>query len=302
VEPIEELERGGAAAEYLQARPRLVGIAHGILGDLGEAEDVAQEAWLRLCRAPGPIDSVTAWLVVTTSRLALDAVTSARRRRETYVGPWLPEPIVEPADTAPDPADRVTLGEAVHTAVLVVLERLSPAERTAFVLHDVFGLPFAEIAEVVGRTPAAVRQLATRARRHVHDSTPRFDADPALHRQVADAFAAACEGADLAALLRLLDPDVVLTSDGGGAARAARNPVLGADRVARFLVGIGRRQPLQLLPALVNGAPGLLLGRGGELIAAVSLSVSDGRVTALDMVLNPGKLARARALWKEKTA
>ena len=300
---VERTERQ-LAEEFAQARGRLVGIAHGILGDLGEAEDAVQEAWLRLQRTAQsdtaePIGSVVGWLVVTTSRLALDVVTSARRRNEAYVGPWLPEPIVTVLDAAPDPADRVTLSDAVSTAVLVVLETLSPAERTAFVLHEVFGLPFAEVADVVGRTPAAVRQLAARARRHVHERAPRFDADPVRQRKVAEAFADACEGADLAALLRLLDPDAVLRSDGGGVVRAARRPVHGADRVARFLAGVQRKLLWAARPALVNGAPGLVLLGDGRPAAAISLTVLDGRITHVDMVVNPAKLARTRASWKE---
>ncbi|MHA6623828.1 RNA polymerase sigma factor SigJ [Pseudonocardia sichuanensis] len=289
--------------EYQQARGRLVGIAHGILGDLGEAEDVVQEAWLRLRRSTDPIGSVTGWLVVTTSRLALDAVGSARRRRENYVGPWLPEPIVTfdhvGAPAPVDPADRVTLAESVSTAVLVVLETLTPAERTAFVLHDVFGLPFGEVAEIVGRTPAAVRQLAARARKHVREGAPRADTDPRRHRAVVDAFTTALENGDVDGLLRLLDPDVVLHSDGGGRVRAARNPVHGADRVARFLAGIQRKRSYRLWPARINAGPGVVLDRDGRPVAAVSLTVVDGRVARVDMVINPDKLARTGAPWKE---
>jgi RNA polymerase sigma-70 factor (ECF subfamily) len=275
--------------EFIQARERLTGIAYGITGDLGAAEDVVQEAWLRLART-SDIDDVTGWLVVVTARLALDHVRSARHRREEYVGPWLPEPVVD------GPEDRVTMAESVNVAMLVVLETLSPAERTVFVLHEVFGLPFAEIAPAVGRTVAAVRQLAARARKHVQARTPRFDLDRKQQQRVVAAFAKACEGDDLAALLKMLDPDVELRTDGGGLVRAARNPVLGADKVARFLVGIARKLPVELYPVTVNGWAGLLRQRGDKVIDVVALAIAQGRISKIDIVANPEKLTRVRAL------
>jgi RNA polymerase sigma-70 factor (ECF subfamily) len=286
--------------EFSEARDRLIGIAYGIIGDLGEAEDVVQEAWLRLFRSNADIEDVTGWLVVTTSRLALDVVRSARRRRESYVGPWLPEPLVTRAEPGADPAERTTLADTISMAMLVVLESLSPAERTAFVLHEVFGLALTEVARVVGRTPAAVRQLAARARKHVQQRSPRFDADPVRQRVVADAFASACEGADLAGLLTLLDPDVVLRSDGGGVVRSARRPLFGADKVARFLVGINRRAPFRLRPVRVNGWDGFLTYREGGLYSAIALTVGNGRITAMDIVTQPDKLARTRELMRNE--
>lgn len=286
---------GTDTAVFERERARLINIAYGIIGDLGEAEDVVQEAWVRMRRSQG-IHDVAGWLVVVTSRLALDVVRSARQQREDYVGPWLPEPLVEA--TGPDPADRVTLDESVSTAMLVVLETLSPAERTAFVLREVFGHGYDEIADAVGRNPAAVRQLTARARRHLHASAPRFDADPARHRAIAEAFATACEGRDLDALLELLDPDVVLRSDGGGVVSAARNPIAGADKVSRFLVGVAGRAPgFSMRPVRVNGGVGALTFRGSRLHSATSLTVADGRVTAVNSVLHPDKLARTRALF-----
>jgi len=181
------------AADFDALRPRLVRVAYGVLGDLAEAEDVVQEAWLRMWRA-GVDGDVEGWLVVTVSRLALDVLRSARHRRERYVVPWLPEPVV----TAPDPADRVTLDESMSLALHVVLESLSPAERTVFVLHDVFGVPFPEVAKAVGRTPEACRRLASRARRHVRAGVPRFDVDAEDHRRVVARFAEAAAGAALA--------------------------------------------------------------------------------------------------------
>ena len=215
------------AAAYSAIRPRLVGIAYAVLGTRAEAEDVVSDCWLRLAEADArePVRDVEGWAVLAVSRRALDVLRSARVRRESYVGPWLPEPIVD------DLADRVSLDERVSFALMVVLETLTPAERTAWVLHELFGMPFPEIARVVGRSPAAVRQLASRARAHVAAGAPRLDVDAADHRRTVDAFLAATEGGDLAGLLAVLDPDVVLTSDGGGIATAARRPVLGADRV-----------------------------------------------------------------------
>ncbi|GLW20794.1 RNA polymerase sigma24 factor [Microbispora amethystogenes] len=286
---------GGAGFEAL--RPRLLGVAYGLLGSLDEAEDVVQDAWLRLRRhreeGGAEIGDVVGWLVVTVSRLALDVLRSARHRREEYVGPWLPEPVLTgPVAGGPGPAERVTLDESISMAMLVVLESLSPAERTAFVLHDVFGLTFAEVGEAVGRSPAACRQLAARARTHVASRAPRFDVDPSAHRRVVDAFARACLGDDIGALLALLDPEVVLRSDGGGVVRAARRPVLGAAKVARLLTGLRRFGRFELVPASVNGRPGLLRYREGRLVTVIGLTVAGGRITAVDMVLNPEKLAR----------
>ncbi|WP_370027079.1 RNA polymerase sigma factor SigJ [Planotetraspora sp. GP83] len=294
------------AAEFDALRPRLVGVAYALLGSVDEAEDVVQDAWLRLRTAnrgrgsdwetheeSGEIRDVTGWLVVTVSRLALDVLRSARHRREEYVGPWLPEPILtDPVLTAPDPADRVTLDESMNLAMLVVLESLSPAERTAFVLHDVFGLSFAEVGEAVGRTAGACRQLATRARRHIASRAPRFDVDPSAHRRTVSAFAGACLGGDMNALLALLDPDVVLRSDGGGVVSAARRPIVGADKVARFCLGVNRFGTLTMTDALVNGWPGLVRFRDGRLAGVMALTVADGRITAIDSVMNPEKLAR----------
>jgi RNA polymerase sigma-70 factor, ECF subfamily len=278
--------------EFIDARDRLQAIAYGITGDLGAAEDVVQDAWLRLSRTDG-VEDVTGWLVVATTRLALDHVRSARHRREQYVGPWLPEPLVA------GPEDRVTLTESVNLALLVVLETLSPAERTVFVLHEVFGMPFAEVAETVGRTPAAVRQLAVRARKHVQARKPRFDLDHDQQRQVVDAFAKACTGADIDRLIATLDPDVVLTTDGGGQVRAARRPVHGAGRVARFLLGIGRKQSVRLTPVLVNGWTGLLRQTDRGVASVMALAVADGRVTAIDIVANPAKLTKVNERGKQ---
>lgn len=284
------------AVAYTAARPRLVRVAYAILGSHVEAEDVVSDCWLKLVDAHRreAIVDVDAWATVAVARRALDVLRSARVRRETYVGPWLPEPVLgAPAD----PADRVTLDDSVSFALLVVLETLSPAERTAWVLHDLFGLPFAEVAAAVGRTPDAVRQLASRARRHVADRAPRMSVDTAEHQAAYRAFLVAAAGGDLAALVAVLDPDVVLTSDGGGEVSAALRPVRGADRVGRFVLGILRKaKPGQHpVPMTVNGLAGLALVDGDRIVTVLSLTVVGSRITRLDLVRAPAKLPRLRA-------
>lgn len=277
------------AAAFEEQRPHLTRVAYSILGSVGEAEDVVQDAWLRLQRADAAeVADLRAWLTTVVGRQALDVLGSARRRRESYVGEWLPEPLVE------QPGDNETLDEKVTTALLVVLERLSPAERTAFLLHDVFELPFEEVAATVGRSPAAVRQLAARARRRVEGGTPRFPASPEEQERVAVAFGLAWQEGDLEQLLALLDPDVVLRSDGGGRVPAARGPLLGAERVARVLVGLTRataRAGRGVSGGLVaiNGALGLLVD-DGQVRSVVALTVDGGRIVAVDIVRNPEKL------------
>ena len=279
------------AQEYDAARPRLVRVAYAILGSRAEAEDVVADCWLRLVGAEErePVRDVLGWATVAVSRAALDVLRSARVRREAYVGPWLPEPVV----TSPDPADRVTLDDSVRYALLVVLEQLSPAERTAWVLHDLFGMPFAEVATAVGRTPDAVRQLASRARRHVASGTPRLDVDRSAHDRVVAAFAAAAAGGDLTALVHTLDPAVVLTSDGGGVVNAARRPVLGPDRVARFLLGtLGRPTAATVETVAVNGVTGFaVVEPDGRVSTVLSLTVDGDLVTRVDLVRAPDKLA-----------
>ncbi|SDO53157.1 RNA polymerase sigma-70 factor, ECF subfamily [Nakamurella panacisegetis] len=279
------------AADFDEARPRLIRIAYAVLGSRAEAQDVVSDCWSRLAAADArdPVLDVEAWATVAVARLALDALRSARLRRETYVGSWLPEPLVA-ADA--DPADRVTLDESISYALLVVLETLSPAERIAWVLHDLFGMPFAEVASTVGRTPAAVRQLAVRARAHVAARAPRVEVDRAEHDAAVAAFAGAAAGGDLAALLTVLDPDVVLTSDGGGVVSSARRPVHGADHVGRFVLGILRKAgPGQWVrPSLVNGLPGFVFMDGDRVDTVASLTVRDGRIVRLDLVRSPDKL------------
>lgn len=276
-----------AASEFEELRPRLVGVAYGLLGSVAEAEDAVQEAWIRLQRSDlDAIEDLTGWLVTTTSRIALDVLRSARRRREAYVGPWLPEPV----ETAPDPADTIGLADSMSWAMLVVLETLSPAERAAFVLHDVFGLPFDQIGTALGRSPAACRKLASRAREHVGDRRPRFDVDPEAHREIVEAFGEATVSGDMDRLLSLLTPDAVFTSDGGGVVRAALEPIRGADKIVRFLAGTALKfAPPQVKSTVINGNPGLLLFYEGRVATVMALGIRDGRVATVDVVRNPHK-------------
>ncbi len=271
-------------------RGHLVRVAYGTLGSVTDAEDVVQEAWLRLARLEHPeeIEDLRAWLTRVVGRLALDALRRARTAREAYTGPWLPEPVVASVDA--DPADRVTLDEELTTALLLVLERLSPAERSAFVLHDVFAVPFAEVAEVVGRTPAAVRQLASRARRHVAEGRPLRSVAPDEQRRVVEAFVRACGEGDLDSLLEVLDADVVWRSDGGGLVSAMRKPVHGAAKVAKALLGFTRVAPRNAAIVAVNGLPGVLLDDHAGVLTVMTFSVQDGRIVALESQRNPEKL------------
>ncbi|MEO3978925.1 RNA polymerase sigma factor SigJ [Streptomyces sp. CAU 1734] len=279
------------AAAFEEQRGRLWGIAYRITGSVADADDAVQESWLRWERLPdGVAAEPRAYLTTTVSRICYDQLTSARARRECYVGIWLPEPVVGEAG----PEDRVTLDESVGTAMLTVMERLTPAERTAFILHDIFAVPFPEIAEVVDRTPDAVRQLASRARRRVRDETPRRTVDRGEHRRAVDAFLTAVTGGDFEALLEILDPEVVWRSDGGGRVLAARLPVVGRAKVANFIEHLVRgfdpaANPLAVRE--VNGAPGLIVGipETGS-VAVYAFTVHHGRVTAIDASLNPEKL------------
>ena len=286
------------ATAFERLRPQLLRVAYGTLGSLAEAEDVVQDAWLRLERAaPEEIEDLRAWLTTVVARLSLDALKAARRKREEYVGQWLPEPIVERLGEG-DPADRVTLDESVATALLVVLERLSPAERTAYLLHDVFGLPFDQVAEAVGRSPDAVRQLAARARRHIEAGRPRFPASPEEHERVVLAFVEACGMGDLDRLMEVLDPDVVFRSDGGGHVPAARFPLEGAERVARALLALERTRrrdgrEMRGAPGTVNGQLGFVYFEGRHL-NVLSFTIDAGRIVALDVVRNPEKLRHVR--------
>ncbi|MEU4649128.1 RNA polymerase sigma factor SigJ [Nocardia fluminea] len=285
------LDQAELARRFEEHRPYLRRLAYSTLGSISDAEDVVQDAWLRLQRQfdagkADEIDNLRAWLTTVIGRLALDQLGSARARREQYVGEWLPEPEVTSWD---DPADRISQDERVTTALLVVLESLSPAERTAFVLQDVFGMSGPEVAEVVGRTPAAVRQLASRARKHVENGTPRFPASPAEQEKVVSAFSLAWRSGDLSSLLGVLDENVVLTADGGGKVPAIRQPVRGAELIAKMLLGWYTAANGWGRSVLVNGMPGLVVFDGTN-VGVFSFVVDAGRVVAINVVRNPDKL------------
>lgn len=283
------------AAQYADARNHLIRVAYAVLGTRVEAEDVVGDCWLRLLEADGrgPVRDVAAWATVAVARAALDVLRSARHQRELYVGDWLPAPDLHAVEVGPD--QRVSIDESVRYALLVVLETLSPAERVAFVMHDLFGYSFPEIAELVGRTPAAVRQLASRARRHVELRAPRFDIQAAEQRAVVDAFLVAAQGGDLAALVVLLDENVVLTADGGGIVTAARRPVHGRSRVARFLLGTFAQldDDHDIRQIWVNGERGIALLTRGKLHTVMVLTAPAGAIARVDIVRAPEKLKTA---------
>jgi RNA polymerase sigma-70 factor, ECF subfamily len=287
------------AEAFEHHRSHLFRVAYATLGSVSDAEDVVQDAWLRLQRVKRheEIRDLRAWLTTTVARLALDVLGSARARREQYVGPWLPEPLVSDFDpAAEDPADRVTLDESVALALLVVLERLTPPERAAFLLHDVFRMTFEEIAEVVGRSPAATRQLAARARHHIDDGRPRFPPTRAQQLEIATAFALACSEGDLEQLIGLLHPDVVWRTDGGGQVLASRRPQHGASKVARGILALARRKPAPTGKlADINGSPGIVLRDADGLVTVIALTVDAGSIVAIDVLRNPDKLAAVRS-------
>jgi RNA polymerase sigma-70 factor (ECF subfamily) len=289
------------AEEYTRCRSRLIRVAYALLGTRAEAEDVVSDCWLRLVAADARerIEDVEAWATVTVAHAALDVLRSARVRREEYVGPWLPEPLVGALPQRDDPAEQVTLHETVSFAVMVLLETLTPAERTSWALRELFGMSYDEIAGVVGRSPAAVRQLVTRARAHIAAGAPRVRVDSDQHSQAVAAFTRAATEGDLAALIKVLDPAVVLTSDGGGKVTAARRPVHGPDRVGRFLIGIANQlsQEERVIPLAVNGGPGFAVVDPNDTRVVCALTIHNGLVTRVDIVVSPDKLPDLTQRW-----
>jgi RNA polymerase sigma-70 factor, ECF subfamily len=287
-----------SAVEFERHRDHLMAVAYRMLGIRQDAEDAVQETYLRYLRAAdSDIRDLRAWLTTTVARVCLDELRSARGRRESYVGQWLPEPIVgvfhglSPASMGPE--DRVTLDESVSMAMLVLLESLTPAERTAFILRDILGLPYEELSEVVGRSQAACRQLVTRARAHVREHAPRFTPDRAQHAAAVQAFLAACSRGSVDELVRVLDPDVILRSDGGGVVPGvARRPVVGADHVARLLLGVAARHAAMSRAGAVNGSPGLVFEDDKGVVGVMAFTVAGGLITEIDFVVNPDKLRR----------
>ena len=293
----------GAARVFDEHRGLLISVAYRVLGSVSDAEDAVQEAWLRWSGVDHwGVDDPRAFLVRVTPRLAIDRLRRAKARRESYVGPWLPEPILTRQDVAEDAA----MAESISMAMLVVLETLSPLERAVFVLREAFGMPYAEIADVLGRKEEAIRQLARRARDHVRERRSRFDVDQAEQQRVAERFLEAASTGDLEALMEVLSPGVTLVADGGGRALAPRRPVRGADKVARFLRAVATEErTARFLESLgsepvpdvrvhltqVNGGPGIVATAGGRPITALVLDVADGLVRTIHLVANPEKLA-----------
>jgi len=275
-------------------RGLLFSVAYRMLGTVADAEDIVQDAWLRWSAADREsVEDPKAYLVRVVTNTAIDRLRSARTRRESYVGAWLPEPML----TTPDVAEDVERAESVSLAVLVVLETLSPLERAVFVLREVFGFSHAEVAATLDRSEASVRQVAHRARRHVDERRPRFTADRAEQRRVTEEFLSATVGGDIDRLLEVLAPDVVLVSDGGGKRQANRKPIEGALRVARFVASVGRRpydgveiEDMEIEIADVNGVPSVVVHGGGEVLSTISATVRDGRIHAIHLVANPDKL------------
>lgn len=289
----------GVDAEAIGERRHLVSLAFRMLGTIAEAEDAVQETYARWYRLSAQerdaIASPRGWLTRVASRVCLDVLSSARARHEEYVGPWLPEPVPTNAfaEPAADPLDRVTLDDSVSSALLLMLESLTPAERVVFVLHDVFAVPFGEIAESVGRSVAACRQLASAARRKVRGS-PGRRVSRAEHDAVVRAFFEAARSGEVGRLVAVLDPDVVLRSDGGGVVSSARNPVFGADHVARFVLGVLRKRPeVDVLEQETSDALGFAMWLDGRIVGVVTLEVRDGLVVDVKLVMNPAKLS----LW-----
>ncbi|MGW6226258.1 RNA polymerase sigma-70 factor [Cellulosimicrobium cellulans] len=279
---------------FVRHRSLLFTVAYELLGSAADAEDVVQETWLRWVDVDhAQVRDARAYLVRIVTRQSLNRLRTLARRREDYVGEWLPEPLL----TSPDVADDVELAESVSMAMLTVLETLGPTERAVFVLREVFDVPFDEIAEAVGKSPAAVRQVAHRARDHVAARRPRVRVDRTEQERVVERFLDSLLTGDLQGLLDVLAPDVVAVADGGGLARAARKPVVGADRVVAFLLG-GLRKTAGALSASavwLNGAPAVRIELDGVLAAAVSVTVEDGRITRFYSVVNPSKLERVDA-------
>jgi RNA polymerase sigma-70 factor (ECF subfamily) len=299
-----------AAEVFNDHRRLLASVAYRVLGRWNDAEDVVQEAWLRWSAADyTSVEDPKAYLVTVTTRLAIDQLRKAQTRKESYVGPWLPEPVLtrDGADSAPDAADRVILDDTVSLAMLLVMETLSPLERAVFVLREAFDYSFAEIAAMLDRSEAAVRQLLVRARNHVHEKRPRYPLDDVKRQSIAERFLAACVGGDIAPLMEMLSPEVTLVSDGGGVVTAATRPVVGLDHVSRFLLGITQKYAkyieagadirVEISPSGVNGSPALIAYADDKVLYVYALDLDeDGRIRTVFAMANPEKLSGVRAL------
>lgn len=276
--------------EFETLRKDLVGFSYRMLGSMPDAEDVVQEAYVRWEHRGRPeLDSPRSWFLRVCARLCLDRTKSVRYQREKYIGPWLPEPII------PDHTEQAELDETVSLALMLTIERLTPSERASFILHDLFGYDFKEVANIVGLQPAHCRQLAKRAREHVRGEKQRSQIDADGVRRISDAFFQAIQAGDLTALRSVLTEDVTLYTDGGGKASAAKEPVLGFDRVTTFLIRVfqnaQREHPFQMRPIWFNGAPGVVCYLSGEVISAFQFEVIEGQIKAIFVYRNPDKLA-----------
>jgi RNA polymerase sigma factor (sigma-70 family) len=281
-------EREWLAERFEDNRAHLRAVGYRMLGSVSEADDAVQEYWLRLSRSdPSGVENLQAWFTTGVARVCLDMLRSRRSRREAPFEPHIPEPIVSPEDGV-DPEHEALLADSVGLALLVVLETLTPAERLAFVLHDMFAVPFDEIAAMVERTPAAARQLASRARRRVRGA-PVPDVDLVRQRELVDAFLAAARGADFDALVAVLDPDVVLRIDAGARARGASRELRGALAVAERGLAFSRLAPFAR-PALVNGAAGFVVARYGRLLGIAGFTIAHGKIVEIDLLMDPARL------------
>jgi RNA polymerase sigma-70 factor (ECF subfamily) len=278
--------------QFEAQRPHLRAVAYRMLGSVSESEDAVQEAWIRMRRTDSAIENLSAWLTTVVGRVCLDMLRARRARQEEYVGSWLPEPVVT-VDGAPTPEQEALIADSVGLALLVVLESLTPAERLAYVLHDMFAVPFDQIAPIVNRTPTATRQLASRARRTVRGAATDPAPDPNRQRQLVDAFLAASREGDFDALVAVLDPDVVFRVDAGAeTGPRARPPISGAPTVARQLLSRGARLAPFARPAFVNGAPGLVVGDPYKPFAVVGFTIAGDRITDINLIIDPEKLPR----------
>jgi RNA polymerase sigma-70 factor (ECF subfamily) len=280
---------------FEEHRATLARLAYRMLGSLPDADDVMQDAYLRWSLEDrGAVKSPRAYLSAIVTRLCIDRRQSIEERKKTYIGPWLPDPIVEDAD---DPASRLETAETVSMALLLVLESLSPVERSAYLLRRIFDYSYAEIARILGKSEVACRQLVSRAEERIHSRRPRFEARPEEAKRLTAAFLEACSSGDMQALLDVLAPDAVLYADSGGKAAAALAPVVGADRIARFFLGILKKAPADLAVrgVRVNGQPGLMVTIDGQVIQVMTFDIIDGRIAACFAIRNPDKLARVES-------
>jgi RNA polymerase sigma-70 factor (ECF subfamily) len=276
-------------------RGRLLGLAYRMLGSRSDAEDVVQDAYLRFAGAQG-VHNPEAFLVTVVTRLCLDRLKSAKAQREIYVGPWLPEPVFDAEGLAADAATE--LADDLSFALLLALDRLSPLERAAFLLHDVFDMPFADVAAMLERTEVSCRQLATRARRAVREARPAPAAPPDRHARLLSAFGEAVASGDVSRLAGLLRADAIAVTDGGGRKTAALNPIIGADKIARFFIALAGKnigRDIRIEPAMINGSVGALLYMDGEIDHTISMAIDGDRIAAIYIVRNPDKLRHAPA-------